>query len=61
MREDWQLDFTFWDDKNKRMAKTGAKNLQNKFNLLASICPFIPAGLMKLLHIFIVYKDCIPF
>lgn len=24
----WQLDFTFQDDKNKSMAKTGAKNMQ---------------------------------
>lgn len=24
----WQLDFTFRDDKNTSMAKTGAKNLQ---------------------------------
>ena len=32
----WQLDFTFKDDKNTSMAKTGAKNLQIMKKILES-------------------------
>jgi len=33
----WQLDFTFKDDKNRSMAKTGAKNLQIMKKIALSI------------------------
>ncbi|TCS78794.1 hypothetical protein EDD59_1101, partial [Muricomes intestini] len=33
----WQLDFTFQDDKNTSMAKTGAKNLQIMKKIVMSI------------------------
>ena len=33
----WQMDFTFRDDKNKSMAKTGAKNLQIMKKIAMSI------------------------
>ncbi|TCS74876.1 hypothetical protein EDD59_13332, partial [Muricomes intestini] len=33
----WQLDFTFQDDKNTSMAKTGAKNLQIMKKIIMSI------------------------
>lgn len=33
----WQLDFTFRDDKNTSMAKTGAKNLQIMKKIVLSI------------------------
>lgn len=33
----WQLDFTFRDDKNISMAKTGAKNLQIMQKIVLSI------------------------
>lgn len=33
----WQMDFTFRDDKNKSMAKTGAKNLQIMKKIALSI------------------------
>ena len=33
----WHLDFTFRDDKNKSMAKTGAKNLQIMKKIALSI------------------------
>ena len=33
----WQMDFTFQDDKNRSMAKTGAKNLQIMKKLVLAI------------------------
>lgn len=37
----WQLDFTFKDDKNTRMAKTGAKNLQIMKKIMLSILQLV--------------------
>ena len=33
----WQLDFTFKDDKNRSMGKTGGKNLQTMKKIVLSI------------------------
>ena len=33
----WQLDFTFRDDKNRSMAKTGAKNLQSMKKIVMAV------------------------
>ncbi|MCM1561078.1 MAG: ISAs1 family transposase [Butyrivibrio sp.] len=40
----WQLDFTFRDDKNKSMAKTGAKNLQTMKKIVMAILNMVKAG-----------------
>ncbi len=37
----WQLDFTFKDDKNTSMAKTGAKNLQIMKKIVLSILSLV--------------------
>jgi hypothetical protein len=37
----WQLDFTFRDDKNTSMAKTGAKNLQIMKKIVLSILSLV--------------------
>lgn len=37
----WHLDFTFRDDKNKSMAKTGAKNLQIMKKIALSILSLV--------------------
>ena len=40
----WQLDFTFCDDKNSIMAKTGAKNLQIMKKIVMAILNTVKAG-----------------
>ena len=40
----WQLDFTFRDDKNSSMAKTGAKNLQIMKKIVMAILNTVKAG-----------------
>lgn len=37
----WQMDFTFRDDKNTSMAKTGAKNLQTMKKIALSILTLV--------------------
>lgn len=40
----WQLDFTFKDDKNTSMAKTGAKNLQSMKKIALSILNLVKSS-----------------
>lgn len=40
----WQLDFTFKDDKNRSMAKTGAKNLQIMKKIVMAILNMVKAS-----------------
>ena len=40
----WQLDFTFRDDKNSSMAKTGAKNLQTMKKIVMAVLNTIKAS-----------------
>ncbi len=40
----WQLDFTFRDDKNTSMAKTGAKNLQIMKKIVLSILSLVKSS-----------------
>lgn len=40
----WHLDFTFRDDKNRSMAKTGAKNLQTMKKIALSILSLVKAS-----------------
>ena len=40
-QRDWQLDFTFRDDKNTSMARTGAKNLQIMKKIVLSILSLV--------------------
>lgn len=40
----WQMDFTFRDDKNKSMAKTGAKNLQIMKKIVLSILSLVKSS-----------------
>lgn len=40
----WQMDFTFKDDKNKSMAKTGAKNLQVMKKMALSILNLVKSA-----------------
>ncbi|MCM1126316.1 MAG: hypothetical protein NC429_07565 [Lachnospiraceae bacterium] len=40
----WQLDFTFRDDKNGSMAKTGAKNLQTIKKIVMAILNMVKAS-----------------
>ena len=40
----WQLDFTFRDDKNRSMAKTGAKNLQIMKKIVMAVLNTVKAS-----------------
>lgn len=40
----WQLDFTFRDDKNRSMAKTGAKNLQTMKKIVMAVLNTVKAS-----------------
>ena len=40
----WQLDFTFRDDKNRSMAKTGAKNLQIMKKIVMAVLNIVKAS-----------------
>lgn len=40
----WQLDFTFRDDKNSSMARTGAKNLQTMKKIVMAVLNTVKAG-----------------